>query len=317
MRKCDDRTSIQPVGRAMSVEHWRRRKRSLALPAIALIAAAGLVRADPPTDGLIGYWTGNHTAEDSSPIANHGTFSGSYVDGGPFGHAAFALATAKVSIPDIPAYDFENLPGWTVGFWFNINGRSVYQGNGVFLGQDEGPDHRRKWFIDYGYTVFNSATTTFVLHMNDENQERIFLESCSVSPIPPGWAQLTVSVDNVARIVSFYLNGHAIGVRGLPAYKLRPASPLWFGYAEPGLSYSGLLNNVVIYNRALSADEAAQLFAGGCPGDFNADGFVNGDDYDAFAGSFDAGAPSADVNGDGFVNGDDFDVFALAFEGGC
>lgn len=55
----------------------------------------------------------------------------------------------------------------------------------------------------------------------------------------------------------------------------------------------------------------------GCLADFNADGFVNGDDYDAFAEVFDTGESLADVNRDGFVNGDDYDLFAEAFDGGC
>ncbi len=54
-----------------------------------------------------------------------------------------------------------------------------------------------------------------------------------------------------------------------------------------------------------------------CAADFNNDGFVNGDDYDAFASAFDNAAPSADVNNDGFINGDDYDAFASHFDVGC
>ncbi|NUQ52057.1 MAG: hypothetical protein HUU19_05090 [Phycisphaerales bacterium] len=54
-----------------------------------------------------------------------------------------------------------------------------------------------------------------------------------------------------------------------------------------------------------------------CPADFNADGFVNGDDYDLFASYFEIGDIRADFNADGFVNGDDYDSFASAFEAGC
>ncbi|MFO0833929.1 MAG: hypothetical protein U0638_03085 [Phycisphaerales bacterium] len=54
-----------------------------------------------------------------------------------------------------------------------------------------------------------------------------------------------------------------------------------------------------------------------CPADFNHDGFVNGDDYDAFAVLFDAADPGADFNHDGFVNGNDYDDFAGAFDAGC
>ncbi|MFO0835666.1 MAG: GC-type dockerin domain-anchored protein [Phycisphaerales bacterium] len=54
-----------------------------------------------------------------------------------------------------------------------------------------------------------------------------------------------------------------------------------------------------------------------CDADFNNDGFVNGDDYDAFASAFEAGDIAADLNNDGFVNGDDYDMFASHFESGC
>ncbi|NUQ51995.1 MAG: hypothetical protein HUU19_04780 [Phycisphaerales bacterium] len=54
-----------------------------------------------------------------------------------------------------------------------------------------------------------------------------------------------------------------------------------------------------------------------CPADFNRDGFVNGDDYDAFASLFDVADPGADFNHDGFVNGDDYDAFASRFDVGC
>lgn len=51
--------------------------------------------------------------------------------------------------------------------------------------------------------------------------------------------------------------------------------------------------------------------------DFNADGFVNGDDDDAFARAFAAGEGRADFNGDGYVNGDDYDAFVALFEQGA
>ena len=54
-----------------------------------------------------------------------------------------------------------------------------------------------------------------------------------------------------------------------------------------------------------------------CPGDFDHDGYVNGNDYDAFAEFFESGDPGADVNHDGYVNGNDYDLFAGHFEEGC
>ncbi|MBL8761568.1 MAG: hypothetical protein JNL50_09725 [Phycisphaerae bacterium] len=66
-----------------------------------------------------------------------------------------------------------------------------------------------------------------------------------------------------------------------------------------------------------SAIDGNQWVAIPCPADFNRDGFVNGDDYDAFASLFDVADTGADFNHDGFVNGDDYDAFASRFDVGC
>lgn len=54
-----------------------------------------------------------------------------------------------------------------------------------------------------------------------------------------------------------------------------------------------------------------------CPADFNVDGFLTFEDFDAFVAAFSAGQPSSDFNNDGFITFDDFDAFVLAFEVGC
>ncbi len=54
-----------------------------------------------------------------------------------------------------------------------------------------------------------------------------------------------------------------------------------------------------------------------CIADFDHNGFVNGDDFDAFVVVFEAGEPSADIDGSTFVNGDDFDLFVRSYDLGC
>jgi len=58
-------------------------------------------------------------------------------------------------------------------------------------------------------------------------------------------------------------------------------------------------------------------FTIGCHADYDCNGFVNGDDFDAFVVDFEAGAAQADYDKNGFVNGDDFDQFTVDFEAGC
>ena len=73
--------------------------------------------------------------------------------------------------------------------------------------------------------------------------------------------------------------------------------------------------SVIATNGCATATSAEAILR--CPSDFNSDGFVTGDDFDAFVDAFEQGAPAADFDANAFVNGDDFDGFVLAFAGGC
>ncbi len=54
-----------------------------------------------------------------------------------------------------------------------------------------------------------------------------------------------------------------------------------------------------------------------CPADFDANGFVNGEDVDEFLLHFTLGSPEADFDRNGFTNGDDFDPFMERYISGC
>lgn len=54
-----------------------------------------------------------------------------------------------------------------------------------------------------------------------------------------------------------------------------------------------------------------------CAADFNDDGEVTFEDFDAFVGLLESGSGTADMNNDGFLSFEDFDAFVAAFEGGC
>ncbi len=82
---------------------------------------------------------------------------------------------------------------------------------------------------------------------------------------------------------------------------------------------TGINDSGVIVGKGLFAGRtlAFILAPAACPSDFNNDGFVNGDDFDAFSAAFVAGDSSADFDKNGFVNGDDFDAFVARFVAGC
>ncbi|MEI7934832.1 MAG: Ig-like domain-containing protein, partial [Chlorobiaceae bacterium] len=196
----------------------------------------------PANAGLVGKWQLDSNANDSSVNTNHGTFAGNYIDG-VYGKAV-DLSVSKVFIHDIPAYTFSS--DFSVGFWFNMNGSN----SGVFLGQDEGGGNTNKWFIDYG--MYNASR--FEIHINGPSSA--FLPSNQVT-LSSGWNQLTLV--KKGSDYQFYLNGLNIGHQTFSGAFPDPVADLILGYAEPGHQFSGLMDEVVLYNRSLSAYEVQTL----------------------------------------------------------
>ncbi len=79
-----------------------------------------------------------------------------------------------------------------------------------------------------------------------------------------------------------------------------------------GISDNG--RTVVGYGTNPSGNTEAWVATIGCSSDFDRDGFVTGDDFDAYVTAFELGNIASDFDGDGFVTGD---AFVAAFEGGC
>ncbi|MBI1396787.1 MAG: PEP-CTERM sorting domain-containing protein [Betaproteobacteria bacterium] len=213
------------------------------LPVLAvLLAGTGNIQAAAPTDGLVGYWAASGNANDGSSVGNDGTFAGTYVPG--VTGNAFDLQTSPVVIPDNAAYDLGS--AFTLSFWFNDAGRGS---GGVFLGQDEGSGQFPKWFVDYGYTGNH-----FELHVN--GPWFAFLASDPVTLPDSGWNHLALTASG--GLYAFYLNGSPIGGGAFANPLPNPAASLEFGNNE-GIRYQGLLDDVRVYDRALSGSQIAAL----------------------------------------------------------
>jgi hypothetical protein len=201
----------------------------------ALPAQAEVVQA-----GLIGYWNANNNANDSSPTANHGTFSGAYVPG--VSGQAFDLSTGYVNVPDIPAYSFGD---FSMGLWFMGGGSPPHS----YLAQDVGGGDQPKWILNYN--------GQFNFHMNGAGGGSNV--ASNAVPVSAGWNQLTLT--RAGNNYQFYLNGSNVGGAVSAAVFSDPAVDLVFGFAELNSQFNGLMDNVVLYNRALTPQEVQTLAA--------------------------------------------------------
>ena len=78
--------------------------------------------------------------------------------------------------------------------------------------------------------------------------------------------------------------------------------------APPGLAFAIDYSTTEVRARVTSVP---------CGADFNADGFLTFEDFDAFVAAFENGDAIADFNADGFLTFEDFDAFVAGFESGC
>jgi hypothetical protein len=245
-------------------------KKTLHVFAIACISlltlpAAAQVPAYVPTDGLVGWWPFNGNANDESGNGNDGTVNGAMLSSDRFGNVSssyyFNNSDITVQIPNtLFASDF------TIASWVKLD---------EYIGLV--PDA-------YYYPTF-IAEQNDALIMQIELHQAIEKFNCyfMVNPgiggqqLEDGHVQATQEVNTWTHVVlvnsgginSLYINGILIDVAIAPStlQGQEPGSYLKFGNGDflPTISFNGLLDDIGIYNRALSEQEIQSLYTGTTP----------------------------------------------------
>jgi hypothetical protein len=222
----------------------------LGLACLPLLSVAA--HAVPVTGGLVAYYAGENNADDGSGNAHHGTLvNGGYATG-VVGQAFNLQGSGNyVDIPDSPAWAF-GANDFTIAFFANVHsnvaGGAVPSPAHVFIGQDEGGGVTNKWFVSLG-----GGTVT--LHINNAGPSD-FLGDASYPPTPDAWHHVTIR--RTGATFETFIDGVLAGseVSALPVGDV--AHTLRLGEAE-GFELDGLLDEVAIYDRALTGAEIVQL----------------------------------------------------------
>jgi len=202
--------------------------------------------------GLVGCWrfdeeTGS-TAKDSSPYGNHGTIYGATRVRGIIGKAlSFDGVDDYVDCGNKPIYNFTE---FSVAIWINGKilpsdlGHSLsFIGRGYDSSNYEGWD-LNWWTNDYIYfTVGNGSTF----------QEPRFLFQKTNE-----WHHIVGTYDGTT--IKLFLDGEFKDSKTLTGFKNKDAS-LFVGRSYRTYYFNGLIDEVRIYNRALSPGEIKIIYA--------------------------------------------------------
>ena len=207
----------------------------------------------PPPPGLVSKWSFNGDANDS--VGNN---NGTAYDVGPAngvdgiaGHAFdFNGYSSYVSIPDSPSLDL-SASSWTVSGWIfpRAEGYNPYS---------------------YGVGIFEKISARWAIWYYGQYMRFWNCDSCdknSYYPLPLNqWGMFTMSYDIDTQSLTFYINGnydHSEYVGSIGSSD----GPLEIGRLRQwsDASFNGLIDEIRLYNKALSSDEVSALYSAEAP----------------------------------------------------
>jgi hypothetical protein len=205
--------------------------------------------------GLIGYWAGDGNFLDGSGNANHGVSVPSGEVGFGVGKVgqAFALdgANDQVQVPDSALWTLGS-SDFTIDLWVNFDSvrlGPLSQLPNVFVGHDQGGGVQPKWVF------YQGNTSQIAFHVNTGGTQATL--AAGFTPTPGDW--YNVAVTRTAGTYRFYVDGLQVGAVTNAIVIPDAAAFLTFGQAEGLGFFDGRLDEIQIYNRALTASEIEGL----------------------------------------------------------
>lgn len=204
------------------------------------------------TQGLVGWWKMNGNASDSSGNSNHGTVSGTTLSANRNGQANKAYGfngtsdyiSANIS-PNIPGTSPITYEAWVYPTAFNVFVVGKTYGDPMGVGIDNTGHIRVRFYTDSSLNLSTYYISTASMSLN-------------------AWHQIAVTW--APNIISFYIDGVFSDSQTTAAQtgSISTVSGIVIGYISAGFGYfSGSIDDVRIYNRALSSDEITNLYNAG------------------------------------------------------
>jgi WD40 repeat protein/serine/threonine protein kinase len=213
-------------------------------------AVAEKPAAKRPTDGLIAWWRADGNAKDS--VGHHdGALKGEITFAPGVAAQAFRLdgATRYVEVPRSDLWGF-GTRDFSIELWVQFRAvtpsHDIGHPSAVFIGCDEGNGSGHKWFFAYGDGFLN-------FHVSNANGKGGFYAKAEFSPDLDQWYHLAVTRSQGT--FTTYVDGLPVASEKVDVIIPFPDAPLTIGQAEGGAFVSGLIDEVAIYERALSPDE--------------------------------------------------------------
>ena len=230
-----------------------------ALSSNAVLTVNAVPACDPPPAGLVSWWAGENNVLDSVGT-NNGTLQGGVTFAAGKVGKAFNLngSSGYINIPASPSLDLGAGAGLTIECWINPadvanNHALVEWNNGAAYGTHFwmsviAPDGNGP-----GCLYANVADTGGISHA--------FTTAASIITTN-GFQHVALTYNKASGLGVIYFNGAAVATQSLGSFTPQTSYNLQLGkrITDPNSYYRGLLDEVSLYNRALSATEIAAIY---------------------------------------------------------
>jgi len=231
-----------------------------------LICESFLEIGDPIAHWKMDDNAANTVVRDSSGRDNHGTAqrntSTLATTGMINGALLFDGASDYVEVPDRKEWTLSD--DFTITLWARFDAfDSKWWWESAFVGHDEGPYERNKWIFSY-----DPRQRMTIFHINGPDPDYPF------NGYAIGGNEWTanvgvwyfVGVSRKGNTYTFYRDGVADGSEINSVVIPNISAPLTIGWAERPGKFDGALDDVRIYDKALSGEEIAELYKAGLRG---------------------------------------------------
>lgn len=300
----------------------------MASVALAVLALPTIVAVDGAQADLVGHWKldeSRGTVVSDSAGANHGTVVGNaqFVPGGVSGNAMRFLKATNDHVVIADVFAFPGSTPFTVSIWVKPDAGVVE--NQIYVGKHTA-GFLNGWFLFANVSGGCYGAPDRSTFYTSNNCAGVVVGS---TPMADGeWHHVVATLEpGVAR--ALYTDGGPPEATGATGNMITTPAPLALAGLLVGANtvglYSGLLDDVQIYDRALNCAEVNWLYEN--PGlplgnvyDLDGDRSVNGADLGALLsawGACDPGDPCADADFDcdGAVGGSDLGALLAAWTG--
>lgn len=220
-------------------------------------------------DGTVGLWTfdaDGPVQPDLSGSGNDATVEGaSWVDDPERGGVMMIGDNQHLEVPDADSLDIAE--AITIAAWVKPIGEIGWDG---ILAKNPSDDSAPNHAGNYEWRIENGGRFVHFLHQQGGTDDTAFHEGQSSIIAPDVWTHVVVTADIVSGDVAFYINGELSetleGIIGVDEFPVNE-NPLIIGSrADFFTPMNGFLDDVMLLNRAVGADEVPVIMLGGFSG---------------------------------------------------